>query len=70
MNVFKNAVIKKILIILMVVILINSFIMPNYVWAKEGPGETLVNALSYLVAWAGDTGIKVMQKLIMVKYYI
>ena len=65
MNVFKNAVIKKILIILMVVILINSFIMPNYVWAKEGPGETLVNALSYLVAWAGDTGIKVMQKLMM-----
>lgn len=65
MNVFKNAVIKKILIILMVVILINSFIMPNYVWAKEGAGETLVNALSYLVAWAGDTGIKVMQKLMM-----
>lgn len=65
MRVLKNTVIKKILIVLMAIISINSFIMPNYVCAKESVGETLVNALSYLVAWVGDTGIKVMQRIMI-----
>ena len=65
MNVFKNAVIKKILIILMVVILINSFIMPNYVWAKESAPKKLVSSFFYLLSYVGDSAISIMQKIML-----
>ena len=70
MNVFKNAVIKKILIILMVVILINSFIMPNYVWAVTELDEKsvvgkLVSGLFGLFAYVGDAGISIMQNIFL-----
>lgn len=70
MSVLKNAVIKRILIILMVVILINSFIMPNYVWAvteldeKSTVGK-LVSGLFGLFAYVGDAGISIMQNIFL-----
>lgn len=70
MSVLKNAVIKKILIILMVVILINGFIMPNYVWAVTELDEKsvvgkLVSGLFGLFAYVGDAGISVMQNIFL-----
>ena len=65
MSVLKNAVIKKILIVLMAVILINNFIMPNYVWAKNKDGNKIVNGIFYLFAWSGDAILSLMQKMMM-----
>ena len=70
MSVLKNAVIKKILIILMVVILINGFIMPNYVWAVTELDEKsvvgkLVSGLFGLFAYVGDAGISIMQNIFL-----
>lgn len=65
MNVFKNAVIKKILIVLITIIMINNFIMPNYVHADslEDAGNKLVSSFFYLLAYVGDAGLSVMQRM-------
>ena len=64
MEVFtKNTVIKKILIVLIVIIMINNFIMPNYVHAS--PGSKLVSGLFYLIAYIGDVFIELMQGMMI-----
>lgn len=70
MSVLKNALIKKILIVLMVVILINNFIIPNYVWAVTELDEKsvvgkLVSGLFGLFAYVGDAGISIMQNIFL-----
>lgn len=64
MEVFtKNTVIKKILIVLIVIIMINNFIMPNYVHASAG--SKLVSGLFYLIAYIGDVFIELMQGMMV-----
>ena len=64
MEVFtKNTIIKKILIVLIVIIMINNFIMPNYVHAS--PGSKLVSGLFYLIAYIGDVFIELMQGMMI-----
>ena len=65
MNVFKNAVIKKILIVLITIIMINNFIMPNYVCAKDSIQKNLVSSFFYLLSYAGDAAISIMQKIML-----
>lgn len=60
----KNAITKKILIVLIAMVMISNFIMPNYVCAKSA-GEKLVSGIFYLIAYVGDVGIKVMQKMMI-----
>lgn len=65
MKVFtKNAIIKKILIVLVTIIMISNFIMPNYVCAISA-GEKVVSGFSYLLAWVGDIAISTMQGLMI-----
>ena len=41
-----------------------NFIMPNYVYA-ETVGEKVVSGIFYLVAYLGDSGLSIMQKLMV-----
>lgn len=61
----KNAVIKKILIVLVMIIMVSNFIMPNYVCAANKDGNKLVNGFFYLLAWGGDAALSIMQKVMM-----
>ena len=60
----KNTITKRILIVFVTIIMLSNFIMPNYVCAKS-PGEKLVSGIFYLVAYVGDVGIKLMQKMMI-----
>lgn len=62
-NFVKNAVIKKVLIVLITIIMISNFIMPNKVYAGEL--EDVANGFFYLLAKLGDVGIKMMQDLML-----
>lgn len=64
-NFIKDKVIKRILIIFVMIVMTTNFIMPNYIYAKTEPVETVSNALFYLCAKLGDVLIGSMQ-LIMV----
>lgn len=66
MKVFtKNTKIKKILIILLAIIMINSFIMSNKVQADDSTNDKLVKGCFYLVAYIGDAFLSIMQKMMM-----
>ena len=65
MSVLKNTVIKKILIVLITIIMINNFIMPNYVCAKDSIQKNLVSSFFYLLSYAGDAAISIMQKIML-----
>ena len=56
----KNIVIKKFLVILITIIMISNFIMPNSVYA-ESSGEKLVSSFFYLIAKFGDAILGTMQ---------
>ena len=60
----KNAIMKKILIALIIVVMLSNFIMPNYVQAKS-VGEKLVEGFFYLIAYIGDAGISTMQNIMV-----
>ena len=62
-SVIKNAITKKVLIVFITVIMLNSFIMPNYVCASAE--EDLVSGVFYLVAYLGDIGIQMMQTMMI-----
>ena len=59
-----NTIIKKILIVLITIIMVSNFIMPNYVHAAS-PGEKLVSGFFYLLAYLGDAGLSIMQRMMM-----
>ena len=63
----KNAIIKKIMIVLIVIIMTSNFIMPNYVHEKDNddPGVKLVNAFFHLLAYLGDVGLSAMQEIMI-----
>ena len=63
----KNAVIKKILIVLVMIIMVSNFIMPNYVHAAKSAGENLVSGFFYLLADVGDATLKAMQSMMVGK---
>lgn len=63
-EIIKNSILKKTLIVIIIVIMSANFIMPNYVYA-ETIGEKVVSGVFYLIAYAGDVGLKVMQKLMV-----
>ena len=65
MKVLKNTIIKKILIVLITIIMINNFIMPNYVCAKDSIQKNLVSSFFYLLSYAGDAAISIMQKIML-----
>ena len=44
-----NTIIKKILIVLVTIIMVNSFIMPNYVNAEDEPGGVLFTPITELL---------------------
>ena len=62
----KNSILKKFLIVIIVIIMSANFIMPNYVYA-ETVGEKVVSGIFYLVAYLGDAGLSIMQKLMVYK---
>ena len=59
----KNAIIKKIMIVLIVIIMTSNFIMPNYVHASVG--DDLANGIGYLIAWLGDQFMTLMQRVMV-----
>lgn len=63
-NFVKNAVIKKVLIVLITIIMISNFIMPTKVYAKTDL-EDVANGFFYLLAKLGDVGIKIMQDMMV-----
>ena len=60
----KNTITKKVMIVLITIVMISNFVMPNYVCAKSA-GEKLVSGIFYLIAYVGDLGIKLMQKMMI-----
>ena len=60
----KNTITKKVMIVLITIVMISNFVMPNYVCAKSA-GEKLVSGIFYLIAYVGDVGIKLMQKMMI-----
>ena len=60
----KNTITKKVMIVLITIVMISNFVMPNYVCAKS-PGEKLVSGIFYLIAYVGDVGISAMQKMMI-----
>ena len=60
----KNSILNKFLIVIIVIVMTSNFIMPNYVFA-ETVGEKVVSGIFYLVAYLGDAGLKIMQKLMV-----
>ena len=60
----KNTITKKVMIVLITIVMIRNFVMPNYVCAKSA-GEKLVSGIFYLIAYVGDVGIKLMQKMMI-----
>lgn len=60
----KNTITKKVMIVLITIVMISNFVMPNYACAKS-PGEKLVSGIFYLIAYVGDAGISVMQKMMI-----
>lgn len=63
-EIIKNSVLKKILIIIIVVIMSANFIMPTHVYA-ESIGQKVVSGVFYLIAYVGDVGLSIMQKLMV-----
>lgn len=61
-NIIKNGI-EKILIILILIIMLSNFIMPNYVQA--GSGEKLAAGFFYLLRFVGDIGIRTMQSIMV-----
>ena len=59
----KHSIIKKILIVLIIIVMLNNFIMPNYVCASVA--EDLVGGFFYLLAYLGDVDIGIIQKLMI-----
>ena len=55
----KNTITKKVMIVLITIVMISNFVMPNYVCAKSA-GEKLVSGIFYLIAYVGDVGIKLI----------
>ena len=60
----KNTITKKVMIVLITIVMISNFVMPNYVCAKSA-GEKIVSGIFYLIAYVGDVGIKLMQKMMI-----
>ena len=60
----KNTITKKVMIVLITIVMISNFVMPNYVCAKSAE-EKLVSGIFYLIAYVGDVGIKLMQKMMI-----
>lgn len=60
----KDSILKKFLIVIIVIVMSANFIMPNYVYA-ETVGEKVVSGIFYLVAYLGDAGLSIMQKLMV-----
>ena len=60
----KNTITKKVMVVLITIVMLSNFIMPNYVCAKSA-GEKLVSGIFYLIAYVGDVGIKLMQKMMI-----
>lgn len=60
----KDNILKKFLIVIIVIVMSANFIMPNYVYA-ETVGEKVVSGIFYLVAYLGDAGLSIMQKLMV-----
>ena len=63
-SVIKNTITKKVLIVFITIIMLSNFIVPNVVLAKSD-GEKLVSGLFYLIAYVGDVGLSIMQRMMM-----
>lgn len=63
-SIIKNTITKKVLIIFITIIMLSNFIVPNVVLAKS-EGEKLVSGLFYLIAYVGDVGLSIMQRMMM-----
>ena len=63
-SVIKNTITKKVLIVFITIIMLSNFIVPNVVLAKS-EGEKLVSGLFYLIAYVGDVGLSIMQRMMM-----
>ena len=63
-SVIKNTITKKVLIIFITIIMLSNFIVPNVVLAKS-EGERLVSGVFYLIAYVGDVGLSIMQRMMM-----
>ena len=63
----KDTKIKKIIIVIITIVLLSNFIMPNYVCAisAEDIGKRVVGGFFYLLAYVGDAFIKLMQKIMV-----
>jgi len=59
----KNVMAKRICTVLLIVILMSNFIMPNYVCASAG--AKLVSGFFYLIAYIGDKCIEIMQDMMV-----
>ncbi len=63
-SIIKNTITKKVLIVFITIIMLSNFIVPNVVLAKS-EGEKLVSGLFYLIAYVGDVGLSIMQRMMM-----
>lgn len=63
-SIIKNTITKKVLIVFIIIIMLSNFIVPNVVLAKS-EGEKLVSGLFYLIAYVGDAGLSIMQRMMM-----
>jgi len=64
-----NTIIKKIILILLVIIMLNNFIMPNYVRADDIV-QKLIKGFFGLLAKLGDVILQLMQKMMVGPYEI
>lgn len=60
-----NSILKKILVILLAIIILNNFIMPNYVRAEDDGIEKLIKGFFGLILKLGDAILQIMQYYMM-----
>lgn len=63
----KHSIIKKILIVLIVVVMLNNFIMPTYVHAKSEPGGKLFTPISAFLMGIFDRILATLQAMFVGK---
>lgn len=56
-----NSILKKVLLILLAIVIVNNFIMPNYVRATDDPIERLIKSFFGLILKLGDAILQIMQ---------
>jgi len=60
-----NSILKKILVILLAIIILNNFIMPNYVRAEDDGIDKLIKGFFGLILKLGDAILQIMQYYMM-----